>query len=500
MDFFRSFQKAVGLGLGSPTPPEAAQQVLLSPRSEVKAPENVPDDGSFGSILWSFLSSKLGSDVLRAGISLPSYMYEPLSILQRQAEMIEHANILNEAAKCVDNIEQLAYVCAFAVSGYSSTQRYKPNFNPLLGETFEYVDKRSNTKFLVEQVSHHPPISAFHSENDQWKFWQNSSPTTKFLGNSLDLNTHGNSYISFHGSQNQFFYTNPSTRIQNIIFGTMRMEHYGELNIRNLNGSASAIITFTRSGYFQGTQYQVEGFIYDKNKNKCVKLEGRWDSHLNATWLVDTDCVSTGQKKFLWKHEVEPIIVEEYQFRPYTVSLNEYDDKSDSLLPPTDSRRRLDRYFLEKGNSDAASNWKRTMEERQRTDKSVRNTKWNPVWFKQSEESENGLWIYCGDYWEQRARKLVLLNEGKDTEGLLNPSSIQGLACDFLNYDTKASPKQQNTNSKNHSSINQNNPENNSTHCSEILMQKQLHEDIVVPEKPSDSFSSLSEVEALTMV
>jgi hypothetical protein len=52
-------------------------------------------------------------------------MYEPLSILQRQAEMIEHAYILNEAAKCVDSIEQLAYVCAFAVSGYSSTQRYK---------------------------------------------------------------------------------------------------------------------------------------------------------------------------------------------------------------------------------------------------------------------------------------------------------------------------------------------------------------------------------------
>jgi len=214
-----------------------------------------------------FLSSKLGADVLRSGISLPSNMYEPLSILQRQAEMIEHSCVLNEAAKCVDGVEQLAYVCAFAVSGYSSTQRFKPNFNPMLGETYEYVDKRSNARFFAEQVSHHPPVSAFISENEQWKFWQNSSPTTKFLGNSIDLNTHGNSYISFTDSKNQFFYTNPCTRIQNVIFGTMRMEHYGELNIRNLNGSIQALVTFSKSGYFQGTQFHVEGYITDQKKN-----------------------------------------------------------------------------------------------------------------------------------------------------------------------------------------------------------------------------------------
>jgi hypothetical protein len=454
MDFLRlSFQKVVSF-TNTPNPSTTTNPSnsasstnptpVQTPRNSdeiVSAPEKVPEDGSFGSVLWSFLSSKLGADVLRSGISLPSYMYEPLSILQRQAEMIEHAYVLNEAAKCGDGVEQLAYVCAFAVSGYSSTQRFKPSFNPLLGETFEYVDKRSNTKFFAEQVSHHPPVSAFHCENEQWKFWQNSSPTTKFLGNSLDLNTHGNSYISFRESKNQFFYTNPSTRVQSVIFGSIRIEHYGELNIRNLNGSAQALIVFTKSGYFQGTQYQVEGFIYDENKNKIVKLSGRWDSHLTATWLVNTGNVKAGTEKVLWKFDPEPVVVEAHQFRPFTASLNEFDGISQVVLLPTDSRRRLDRYFLEIGDMDSASMYKRMIEEQQRADKRLRTEKWTPLWFKPSEEdSENSLWIYCGNYWEQKDEKLALLREGKETEGLLNPPQIKGLACDFLSYKEKAVP------------------------------------------------------------
>jgi len=282
-----------------------------------------------------------------------------------------------------------------------------------LGETFEFLEKRSDTRFIAEQVSHHPPISAFLSENKHWKFWQNASPTTKFLGNSIDIITHGNSYISFNDSKNQFFYTNPSTRVQNLIFGTMRIEHYGDLHIRNLNGSAHALIIFSKSGYFQGTQYQVEGFIYDQEKNKCVKLSGRWDSYLSATWLVDTASVKAGEEKFVWKYEPEPIVVDAYQFKPYAASLNEFDSEANAMLPPTDSRRRLDRYYLDIGDFDGATFWKRSMEDKQRIEKNLRGENWTPVWFRQEEESENGLWVYCGDYWEQKEKKIIIINPRK---------------------------------------------------------------------------------------
>ena len=40
-------------------------------------------------------------------------------------------------------------------------------------------------KFL--QVSHHPPISAGHAENDKWVYDIVSAPSTKFMGNSVEI-------------------------------------------------------------------------------------------------------------------------------------------------------------------------------------------------------------------------------------------------------------------------------------------------------------------------
>ena len=37
------------------------------------------------------------------------------------------------------------------------------------------------------QVSHHPPVGAAHAENKDWEYDMVSAPTTKFLGNSIDI-------------------------------------------------------------------------------------------------------------------------------------------------------------------------------------------------------------------------------------------------------------------------------------------------------------------------
>lgn len=79
---------------------------------------------------------------------------EPLSFLQRISEDITYHNILNEAVKCDNTLEEMAHVAAFAVSAYESTaiRVFKP-FNPMLGETFE-LDRRAEHGFrlLFEQV------------------------------------------------------------------------------------------------------------------------------------------------------------------------------------------------------------------------------------------------------------------------------------------------------------------------------------------------------------
>ena len=51
------------------------------------------------------------------------------------------------------SIERMVQVAAFAISGYSGTARRtnKP-FNPLLGETFEFVCQEQGMRLLIEKV------------------------------------------------------------------------------------------------------------------------------------------------------------------------------------------------------------------------------------------------------------------------------------------------------------------------------------------------------------
>jgi hypothetical protein len=361
--------------------------------------------------------------------------------------MIEYGKVLSNAAKAGDPVERLAYLAGFAVSGYSATQRFKPNFNPMLGETFEFIDHRYNSRFFAEQVSHHPPVSALHAFNDDWTFFQNSSPTTKFLGNNLDLDTRGKTHVIFPKTGEHYFYTNPQcTRIHNIIIGSMWIEHFGVLNIRNLDGSLSCTLNFKKSGLFQGTQFKVEGFIEDKTGKKLVKLEGRWDETMNAKWLEDTPANKKGKTKKLWTISTHGT-PDKNNFSSYTRSLNDFDKELTEILLPTDSRRRLDRRFLEVGETDTATYWKKIMEERQRTDRKTRANTWQPLWFKRDEHFEGadgkGLWVYNGDYWEQRRKKVDAMKKGQEYRHFLRPTLVLGLACDFSSYQTLdgSSPK-----------------------------------------------------------
>jgi len=44
----------------------------------------------------------------------------------------------------------------------AAAEGFNKPFNPLLGETFEM--ETAEFRFIAEQVSHHPPITAWHCE------------------------------------------------------------------------------------------------------------------------------------------------------------------------------------------------------------------------------------------------------------------------------------------------------------------------------------------------
>ncbi|KAL8949425.1 MAG: hypothetical protein Q9222_004462 [Ikaeria aurantiellina] len=120
--------------------------------------------------LWGILKSMIGKDMTK--MTLPVSFNEPTSLLQRVAEDMEYTDLLDTAADRLDSTERMVYVAAFAASEYASTiGRVAKPFNPLLGETYEYVRPDKGYRFFIEQVSHHPPIGAAWAESPKWDYY-----------------------------------------------------------------------------------------------------------------------------------------------------------------------------------------------------------------------------------------------------------------------------------------------------------------------------------------
>ena len=90
----------------------------------------MPEKPDISFSLWSIMKNSIGKDLSK--IPIPVNFSEPLSMLQRLVEDFEYSEILDKAAECTDNCEQMAHVAAFTVSAY----RY-------LLRTYLWVEKKA---------------------------------------------------------------------------------------------------------------------------------------------------------------------------------------------------------------------------------------------------------------------------------------------------------------------------------------------------------------------
>ena len=93
----------------------------------------IPDKPNVSINLWSIMKDCIGKELSK--IPFPVNYSEPTSMLQRLTEDFEYSELLDKAAQCKDDCEQMAYVAAFTVSAYATTAiRTGKPFNPLLGK------------------------------------------------------------------------------------------------------------------------------------------------------------------------------------------------------------------------------------------------------------------------------------------------------------------------------------------------------------------------------
>jgi len=415
---------------------------------------NAVAEMSYAALAWEVakqIGGTLSGDLLNSGISLPTNMMEPLTILQRGMEIFEYAKCLEKAAKCKNSINRMAFVAGFSCSPFAnSPDRFKTNFNPILGETFEYIDQRfkSPVKCFAEQVSHHPPMAAMHAFNKNWTLSQHYGAVTNFMGNQLDIKTDAQTHITFKNGEH-YYALNPRARVHNVVVGRMWLEHYGEIDITNLTTGERCVVEFPKAGFFADKpETKISGYIFDKDGKKVVKLQGRWDDHLIGQWLVDTEDkgFEKGAKIQLWKASPTDFTGRPYKLTNFAMTFNYFPDEMKRAILTTDSRRRPDRQWLEKGDCHNSTQWKRVAEYRQRVDENNRKeaatkkgdksleqitTKdyWSPNWFVQENDHRNKpFWTFTKKYWDH-------YKEACETGKPFVPETVKGTSADFAAYE-----------------------------------------------------------------
>ncbi|KAJ5096274.1 hypothetical protein NUU61_005630 [Penicillium alfredii] len=344
----------------------------------------------------------------------PKISLWPTSLLQRVAEDLEYTDLLDIAADRSDSMERLVYVASYAASEYASTiGRVAKPFNPLLGETFEYVRPDKGYRFFVEQVSHHPPIGAAWAESTKWDYWGESSAKSKFYGKSFDVNLLGTWFLRLRpitGGEELYTWKKVTSSVIGIITGNPTVDNYGLMEIKNWTTGEVCYLDFKPRGWKASSAYQLTGRVVDQDGSPKWSIGGRWNDKIFARHTPGFEAPISSQDpesaKLVWQANPRPTGVP-FNLTPFGITLNALSEGLKEWLPPTDTRLRPDQRAMEDGEYDLAADEKHRVEEKQRAKRREREANgdvYAPQWFTRAKCPITGedYWAHNGKYWTSR--------------------------------------------------------------------------------------------------
>jgi len=258
-------------------------------------------------------------------ISRPAIISYPKTYLECIAGDFVYTDLLDKAAEAKDPIERLKYVVAFYIAGlHVNPIEMGSNgpLNPILGETY-YAEKETGTKIWLEQITHHPPVTAYIMEHAQGAYRVHGTGETiaKMAGmNGIDAQRAGEVVLEFK-DEAKIFVKCPEMRIDGLVMGDRTINYNKSFTLIDQKNNVSAEVNFnyvdvgtlskmtsafkslfrapTQSDKplydtFSVTFYSLDA---DKETNAVVKTEkgkgsGSWLSHLEIDgelfWKIDT--------------------------------------------------------------------------------------------------------------------------------------------------------------------------------------------------------------------
>ncbi|KAG0186988.1 hypothetical protein DFQ28_007042 [Apophysomyces sp. BC1034] len=324
------------------------------------------------SIMLDFVN-QMRKDMEFSRISLPTFLLEPRSMLERITDSWSHPGLLLTASKMNDPLDRFVQVVRFYLSGWHVKPKgVRKPYNPVLGEFFRcrwIYEDGSQGFYVAEQVSHHPPVSTYYfaSPENGIVVDGETRPRAKFLGNSVVSMMNGLSHLWFtHFGNEQYDITVPNVYARGILLGKMFLELGDKCSIRCHATDLVCEMEFKTKGLLSGSANGIVGKIKRASTNEVLyEISGEWDTEM---FIKEP----SGRKKSLFNAKtsiVYPKIVEP--------EINQ---------APTESRRLWSKLTiaLQKGDMMLARDEKLHIEEHQRlvaAERHKQGLQWHPQFF-----------------------------------------------------------------------------------------------------------------------
>lgn len=280
--------------------------------------------------LWHIIKQlRPGMDLSK--VTLPTFILEPRSFLEKLADYYYHCDILSDAVMTNDPVMRLINIVKWYLSGfYKKPKGPKKPYNPILGERFrcfwEHPKTQSRTFFVAEQVSHHPPISAFHVSNrkDGYTITCALLSRSKFSGNSVSAILDGKAKLHLNKRGETYTLTMPHANCRGILLGSLCLELGGKVEIECAETNCKCELDFKLAPVWAGSNSynSLTGKILRANKVTHT-LDGHWDKKIN---IVDK---RTDEKSVLW--EVTDS-VRSSRLKRYTVAVKDQEERESVKL------------------------------------------------------------------------------------------------------------------------------------------------------------------------
>ncbi|KAG9396969.1 Oxysterol-binding protein [Carpediemonas membranifera] len=383
---------------------------------------------------------KPGVDLTR--VTLPTFILEPRSLLEKWGDFVAFPLDVFCAANEPDKDRRFLFTCAWFMSGFSLLPKHvrKP-YNPILGEMFRfYLDheahpfpqahphdaeydmsqiagvKHNPTVYIAEQVSHHPPISAFYISNRKAGFVAEGWVYTrsKFTGNSAGSIMEGRARLHLLKFGDVYECTFPSAFMRNVIVGNYHMEITGSMDCCCVEQNLRAHLEFKPKPILGGKKGNLRG---------SLKRDGRVLYNIDGNYLDKTYASKPSAPK-------DKIVLSD------SANVNAWTAKTVGRvanLEPNESRRLWSGVTRAlnacPADYDAATVDKTRLEDEQRAAAAERqktNSAWVPKLFSEGawESSSDGLSAPCRADWTYIHRDVSPYTEGDDGDAALATAAI----------------------------------------------------------------------------